>query len=130
MAKRMLPPPMQSSPKWRKDRCNMSNNEIVVNQTQLRKFADDIGKCHTISRNNLQQSKAQVDTLKGVWTGAAADTFNAGFKGLLDRCSLGLETLGRMVNALYESADAFERNEKAIQNEASNMQKLPQNKMR
>jgi|GEM_PF-3273139 len=107
-----------------------SGNEIVVNPAELRRFADDIGKCHTTYRNNLQQSKAQIDSLKGVWTGTAADTFNTSFQQLLDRCSLGLETLGRMVNALYESADAFERNEKAIQNEASKMQKLPQNKMR
>jgi WXG100 family type VII secretion target len=108
----------------------MSDIEIVVNPAELRKFADDIGKCHTTFRNNLHQSKAQIDSLKGVWTGAAADTFNASFQQLLDKCSLGLETLGRMVNALYESADAFQRSEKAVQDEASNMQKLPQNKMR
>jgi len=107
-----------------------TSSEIVVNPAELRRFADDIGKCHTTYRNNLQSSKAQIDSLKGVWTGAAADTFNTSFQQLLDKCSLGLETLGRMVNALYESADAFERNEKAVQNEASNMQKLPQNSMR
>ena len=108
----------------------MATNEIVVNPAELRKNADEVGKCHTVYRTNLYNSKSQVDSLKGVWTGAAADTFNASFQQLLNKCNEGLETLGRMVNALYESADAYERNEKAIQNEASKMQKLPENKMR
>ena len=105
-------------------------NEITANPVELRKYADEIGKCHTVYRNNLQNSKSQVDSLKGVWTGSAATQFNASFQQLLDRCSLGLETLGRMANALYESADAYERNEKAVQNEASKMPKLPNNTMR
>jgi WXG100 family type VII secretion target len=108
----------------------MATNEIVVNPAELRKYADDIGKCHTTYRTSLYSSKGQVDSLKGIWTGAAADTFNASFQQLLNKCNEGLETLGRMVNALYESADAYERNEKAVQNEASKMQKLPENKMR
>ena len=105
-------------------------NEITANPAELRKYADEIGKCHTTYRTNLQSSKSQVDSLKGVWTGSAATQFNASFQQLLDKCSLGLETLGRMVNALYESADAYERNEKAVQNEASKMPKLPNNTMR
>ena len=108
----------------------MATNEIVVNPAELRKFADDIGKCHTAYRTSLYNSKGQVDALKGVWTGAAAESFNVSFQQLLNKCNEGLETLGRMVNALYESADAYERNEKAVQNEASKMQKLPENKMR
>ena len=106
------------------------SNEIAANPAELRKFADDIGKCHTIYRNNLQSSKSQVDSLKGVWTGAAADAFNASFQRLLDKCSEGLGTLARMENALYESADTYERNEKAVQNEASKIPKLPENTMR
>lgn len=35
-----------------------------------------------------------------------------------------------MVNALYESADAYEKNEKAVQQEASKMPKLPTNSFR
>jgi len=105
-------------------------NEITANPAELRKYADEIGKCHTTYRTNLYNSKGQVDSLKGVWTGPAADTFNVGFQKLLDKCSEGLETLGRMANALYESADAYERNEKAVQSEASKMPKLPNNTMR
>jgi len=104
--------------------------EITANPVELRKCADEIGKCHTVYRNNLQTSKSQVDSLKGVWTGDAATAFNASFQQLLDKCSEGLETLARMENALYESADAYERNEKAVANEASKMPKLPNNTMR
>jgi WXG100 family type VII secretion target len=108
----------------------MAANEINVNPAELRKYADEIGKCHTTYRTNLFNSKSQVDSLKGVWTGDAADAFNASFQQLLDKCNEGLETLGRMVNALYESADSYERNEKAVQNDASKMPKLPSNTMR
>ena len=105
-------------------------NEITANPAELRKYGDEIGKCHTTYRTSLYNAKGQVDSLKGVWTGAAADTFNAGFQRLLDKCGEGLETLGRMVNALYDSADAYERNEKAVQSEASKLPKLPSNTMR
>ena len=106
------------------------STEITANPAELRKCADEIGKCHTAYRNNLFTSKSQVDSLKGIWTGDAATAFNASFQQLLDKCSEGLETLARMENALYESADAYERNEKAVQNEASKMPKLPNNTMR
>ena len=105
-------------------------NEITANPAELRRMAEEIGKCHTTYRTNLYNSKGQIDSLKGVWTGMAADSFNASFQKLLDSCSTGLETLGRMVNALYESADAYERNEKAVQSEASKLPKLPKNTMR
>ena len=108
----------------------MAGNEIVVDPAQLRKYAEDIGKCHAAYRTSLNSAQGQIGSLKGVWTGAAADSFNASFKQLSDKCNEGLGTLGRMVNALYESADAYDRNEKAVQNEASKMQKLPENKMR
>ena len=106
------------------------STEITANPVELRKCADEIGKCHTVYRNSLYTSKSQVDSLKGVWTGDAATAFSASFQQLLDRCSEGLETLARMENALYESADAYERNEKEIADEASNMPKLPNNTMR
>jgi len=108
----------------------MADNDIKVNPAELRKYADEIGKCHTTYRSSLYGSKGQVDSLRGVWTGDAATTFNASFQQLLNKCDEGLQTLGRMVNALYESADTYERNEKAVQSEASKMPKLPNNTMR
>ena len=105
-------------------------NEIIANPEELRKYAEEIGKCHTTYRTSLYNAKGQVDSLKGVWTGDASTAFNNGFQQLLNKCNDGLETLGRMVNALYESADAYDRNEKAVQSEASKMPKLPNNTMR
>jgi WXG100 family type VII secretion target len=105
-------------------------NEITANPAELRKYAGEIGKCHTTYRNSLANSKSQADSLKGVWTGDAASAFNASFAQLLAKCNEGLDTLSRMANALYESADAYERNEKAVQNEASKLPKLPNNTMR
>ena len=105
-------------------------NEIKADPAQLRKYADGIGKCHSACRSELQSAKSQIDSLKGVWTGEAASTFNASFAQLLAKCNEGLETLRRMANALYESADTYERGEKAVQAEASKLPKLPNNTMR
>jgi WXG100 family type VII secretion target len=105
-------------------------NEITANPAELRKYADEIGKCHTTYRNNLATAKSQIDSLKGVWTGDAASAFNASFAQLLVKCNEGVDTLSRMAHALYDSADAYERNEKAVQNEASKLPKLPNNTMR
>jgi len=105
-------------------------NEIIANPAELRKYASGINKCHAAYRSHLQGAKGQVDSLKGVWTGDAASTFNASFTQLLNKCYEGLDTLARMVNALYESADTYERSEKAVQNEASKLPKLPNNTMR
>lgn len=106
------------------------SNQIQTDPAQLRKIAGDIGSRHTALRNNLQSSKTQVDSLKGIWTGSAADTYAASFQTLLDKCSESLKTIENMVNALYDSADAYERSEKAVQEEAANMPKLPTNTMR
>ena len=105
-------------------------NEITANPAELRRYAEEITKCYNSYRTSLANSKSQVDSLKGVWTGEAAGAFNASFQKLYGACSDGMEVLSRMANALYESADAYENNEKAIQSEASKMPKLPNNTMR
>lgn len=105
-------------------------NEIHVDPAVLRRYGEEIGKCHTSLRNSLYSSKAQVDFLKGVWTGSAADTFGQSFQKLLDQCAQSLSTVEKMVNALYDSADAYERSEKSIEQEAAKLKKLPSNTMR
>ena len=107
-----------------------ANDQIVVDPAQLRKYADDINRCHTVYKTNLQNSTAKINSLKGVWTGDAADTFNVSFQQLNSKCNESLDALARLIKALYESADAYERNEKAVKSEASKMAKLPENKMR
>ena len=96
-------------------------NEITANPAELRRHAEEIGKCYNAYRNGLANSKNQVDSLKGVWTGDAATAFNASFLKLYTACSEGMEVLSRMSNALYESAESYERNEKAVQNEAKSV---------
>lgn len=105
-------------------------NDIQADPAKLRQIADDIGKVHTALRNTLHASNSQVGSLKGVWTGEAAISFNSGFQRVLDRCAESLGTVERLVHALYDSADAYERNEKTVQQEASKLPKLPNNTMR
>ncbi|MDR0549157.1 MAG: WXG100 family type VII secretion target [Deltaproteobacteria bacterium] len=105
-------------------------NEIKVNPAELRKYAEQIAKCYSQYVSHLSQSRSQIESLKGVWIGQAADAFGASFQKLLTNCDEGLDTLKKMMMALYESADAYERSEKAIQNEASKLPKLPTNTMR
>jgi WXG100 family type VII secretion target len=108
----------------------MATVQIQADPAQLRKIAGDIGTCHKNLRSNLQTSKSQVDSLRGVWTGDAAATFAASFQKLLDKCSESMEIVARLENVLYESADSYERSEKTVQDEASKMPKLPNNTMR
>lgn len=103
---------------------------MQVDPAKLRKLADNIGQVHTVLRNNCYSAKGQVDGLKNVWTGEASATFNQSFQVLLDRCNESLQTIQNMVNALYDSADAYERNEKAVQQEAEKLPKLPTNTFR
>lgn len=104
--------------------------EITANPEELRKYADEMGRCQSNYRTDLFHSKSQIDSLKGIWTGAAATDFYANFQKLFDQCSESLDTLSRMEAALFDSADAYEKNEKAVQAEASKMPKLPNNTMR
>jgi WXG100 family type VII secretion target len=104
--------------------------QIQADPEKLRKIAGDIGSCHKNLNSNLQTSKSQVTSLKGIWTGDAATAFNQSFQTLLDKCSESLAIVARLENVLYESADSYERSEKAVQTEAEKMPKLPTNTMR
>jgi WXG100 family type VII secretion target len=105
-------------------------DEITVNPAELRHCADDIGKCQSSYRQSLSGSKSQIDSLKNVWTGEAAESFSQSFAQLYGKCQEGVESLSRLVKALYESADAYERLEKSVKDEASKIPKLPDNMMR
>ncbi len=105
-------------------------SQMQVDPAKLRKTAENIGQAHTGLRNNIYSAKSQIDSLKNVWTGEAAATFNQSFQVLLDKCSESLLTIQGMVNALYDSADTYEKSEKAVQQEAAKMPKLPTNTIR
>jgi WXG100 family type VII secretion target len=108
----------------------MATSEIRVNPAELRRYAETIGKCDSSYQSSLQNAKSQIDGLKNIWTGEAASAFQTSFQGLYNKCQEGLELLSRLQNALYESADNYERQEKAVEQAASNMPKLPTNMMR
>jgi len=104
--------------------------QMQVDPAALRKVADNIGQVHTGLRNNCYTAKSQIDSLKNIWTGEAAVTFNQSFQVLLDRCNESLLTIQSMVNALYASAEAYEKNEKTVEQQASKLPKLPTNGMK
>lgn len=107
----------------------MANEQIVADAKQLRSISGSIGTVHTNLRNNLQDASAQVTKLKNIWTGDSAAQFYNNYQKLLDECNNGLQTIGKMVNALYESADSYERQIAEVQNAAANLPKLPKNTM-
>jgi WXG100 family type VII secretion target len=105
-------------------------NEITLNPVELRKCADEINKCYSQCMTELMHSKALVGSLKGVWSGSAAGAFGANFKELYRRCKNTTQILKRMMNTLYETAAAYESNERNLQNEVAKLPKLPNNTMR
>lgn len=108
----------------------MAENQMQVDPAKLRSSAEAIGAVHTSINSNMQSAKAQVDSLKNIWTGDGATTFNQSFQVLLDKCSENLQIIAKMENALYEAADAYEKSEKSIQQQAAQLRKIPKSSMR
>lgn len=102
----------------------MAESIMQVDAAQLNNLAGEIRKCQNQMKTNIDNGKAQVDSLKGVWTGDGADTFNASFKALYDKSAETLQFLEQMATALNEAADTYAASEKKIENEAANMKKL------
>lgn len=107
----------------------MANEQIVADAKKLRSISGSIGTVHTNLRNNFQDASAQVDKLKNIWTGDSASQFYNNYQKLLNECSLGLDTIGRMTNALYNTADSYERQIQDVQKAAADLPKLPKNTM-
>ncbi|MCR4891037.1 MAG: WXG100 family type VII secretion target [Lachnospiraceae bacterium] len=105
-------------------------NEIQVDPIELRKRAESVGNIYTSIRNSMYSAKAQIDGLKGIWTGDGATQYMQSFQALMDKCSENLEIIKRMENALYETADTYEKNEKAVKDKGSQLKKLPTGGMR
>lgn len=106
------------------------SNMIQADPAKLRKIAEDIAKAHKALNTALSSSNSQVASLGNAWTGDAATAFHASFKKVHTSCTESLETVKRLSTALYESAEAYEKNEKAVQQEASKMPKLPKTSFR
>ena len=107
----------------------MANEQIIADAKKLREISGSIGSVHTNLRNNLQDASAQVAKLKNIWTGDSANQFYNNYQKLLDSCSSGLDTINKIVNSLYATADGYDRQIKEVQKAAEGLPKLPKNTM-
>ena len=105
----------------------MSEVNINVDAAKLRSLAESLDKVQTGLRESCYGAKGQIDSLKNIWTGEAAATYQSSFQKLMDECSEALEVMGKMVNSLYDSADKYEKSIKAVESDVKNIPKLPTN---
>ena len=105
----------------------MAEVNLQVDAAKLRSLAESIDKVHNGLRESCYSAKEQIDSLKNIWTGEAADSYQNGFQKLMDACNESLSTLGKMVNSIYESADRYDKTVKAVQNDVKDIPKLPTN---
>ena len=105
----------------------MAEVNMEVDAAQLRSLAESVDKAQNGLREACYSAKGQIDSLKGVWTGEAANTYQTSFQRLMDACNESLTTLGKMVNSIYDTADKYEKTIKAVQNDVKDIPKLPTN---
>ena len=100
---------------------------IQVDAKKLRSLAESVDKVQSELRESCYTAKEQIDSLKNIWTGEAANTYQTSFQKLMDDCNEALTVLGKMVNSLYDSADKYDKTMKTVENDAKNIPKLPTN---
>ena len=105
----------------------MAEVNMEVDAAQLRSLAESVDKAQNGLRESCYSAKGRIDSLKGVWTGEAANTYQTSFQRLMDACNESLTTLGKMVNSIYDTADKYEKTIKAVQNDVKDIPKLPTN---
>ena len=103
----------------------MSDINIEVDAAKLRSHAESIDKVQSSLRESCYSAKEKIDSLKNIWTGEAANTYQGSFQKLMDECNEALETLAKMVNSLYDSADGYEKTMKSVQAAVKDIPKLP-----
>ena len=105
----------------------MADVNLQVDAAKLRSLAETIDKVQTGLSESCYSAKAQIDGLKNIWTGDAANSYQASFQKLMDACNESLTTLGKMVNSMYDSADRYDKTVKDVQNAVKDIPKLPTN---
>ncbi|MCR4786993.1 MAG: WXG100 family type VII secretion target [Lachnospiraceae bacterium] len=105
----------------------MSDINIEVDAAKLRSLAEAIDRVQTSLRESCYGASGQIESLKNIWTGEAASTYQGSFQKLMDDCEEALGTLGKMVNSLYETADGYEKSMKSVQDAVKEIPKLPNN---
>ena len=105
----------------------MADGNIQVDAAKLRSVAESIDKAQSGLREGCYSAKSQIDSLKNIWTGEAAEAYQGSFQKLMDECNEALTVLGKMVNSLYESADQYDKTMKTVESDVKNIPKLPTN---
>ncbi len=105
----------------------MADVNLQVDAAKLRSLAESVDKVQAGLKESCYSAKGQIDGLKNIWTGEAANTYQTSFQKLMDSCNEALNTLGKMVNSLYDSADRYDRTVKTVQNDVKDIPKLPTN---
>ncbi len=105
----------------------MADVNIKVDAAKLRTLAESIDKVQKALKESCYSAKGQIDSLKNIWTGEAAETYQTSFQRLMDECNESLTTLGKMVNSLYDSADRYDKSMQEVQSDVKDIPKLPTN---
>ncbi len=105
----------------------MAEVNLQVDAAKLRSLAESLDNVQTGLRESCYSAKGQIDSLKNIWTGEAANTYQQSFQRLMDECNEALNTMGKMVNSLYDSADRYEKDIKSVQDAVKDIPKLPTN---
>ena len=105
----------------------MAGSNLEVDAAKLRQLAESIDNVQSSLRESCYGANSQIESLKNVWTGEAANSYQKSFKELMDKCNEALNTLGKMVNSLYDSADRYDKSLKAVKNDVKDIPKLPTN---
>ena len=103
----------------------MADVNIKVDAAKLRSLAESIDKVQSALRESCYSAKNQIDSLKNIWTGEAASSYQTSFQKLMDEFNESLTVLGKMVNSLYDSADRYDKSMKEVQNDVKDIPKLP-----
>ncbi|MDL2217511.1 WXG100 family type VII secretion target [Christensenellaceae bacterium OttesenSCG-928-M15] len=106
----------------------MENNGTGTMQMDIAKataLAQDIRKCHQKLKSDAETVRAEIEKLKGIWTGDSATTFQAEFKTMYGQCVEALDDAQKIANGLDEAADVYKSAQKSIENAASDIKAFP-----
>ncbi len=103
----------------------MADVNIKVDAAKLRSLAESVSKAQKSLKESCSQAQGQIDSLKNIWTGEAATTYQTSFKKIIATCNEQLLIMEKMASSLYDSADQYAKSVKAVENAAKNIPKLP-----
>ncbi len=87
---------------------------IKVNSTVMRDKANGFKSVSSSVKTFTQEMINEVDSLKQVWQGEAAETLINRFKGLSDNFEEIFNTINQYADFLNQAADSYDKVESAI----------------